>query len=407
VRAKICRDKATADEWLAVHRTAHRMGLRSNCTMLYGLLGPIVDRMQPRVGRVLAVILCYLVILGALWLFFGTLVPALVADLAKLRDALPAAAAKLNEEWLPRFSQWVVATFGDFAQAPAVEPGPPPNAEVVMVPLGDGSWKVDLEGVRLQAVQQGDGAWLIGPPTEPAKADFARTVREMVATRGAELTALIGPVIQKLVAGVAGFVTSFVITFMIAAFMLVDLARIKRFARSLVPPDNRGDFDVLWKGMDKGLGGVVRGQLLICLVNGVLTFIGLVIFDIKYSILLALMAGTFSLIPIFGTIISSIPIIVIALVSGESGLAIAPALGILAWIVGIHLLEANVLNPKIIGDAAHIHPIIVVFALLAGEHVFGLVGALLAVPVVSIVQVMFLYARKHSPVFSRDAEPQA
>jgi predicted PurR-regulated permease PerM len=194
---------------------------------------------------------------------------------------------------------------------------------------------------------------------------------------------------------------------MLAAFMLVDLVRIKRFARSMVPPDNRGDFDVLWKGMDKGLGGVVRGQLLICLVNGVLTFIGLMIFDIKYSILLALMAGTFSLVPIFGTIISSIPIIVIALVSGEGGLAFAPALGILAWIVGIHLLEANVLNPKIIGDAAHIHPIIVVFALLAGEHVFGLVGALLAVPVVSIVQVMFLYARKHSPVFGRDAEPQA
>src|SRR5688572_32900422 len=60
------------------------------------LLGPIVDRLQPRIGRVLGVILCYIIILGALYGFFGSLVPALVQDLAKLRDALPAAAATLN-----------------------------------------------------------------------------------------------------------------------------------------------------------------------------------------------------------------------------------------------------------------------------------------------------------------------
>jgi len=136
----------------------------------------------------------------------------------------------------------------------------------------------------------------------------------------------------------------------------------------------------------------------------VLTFLGLVIFDVKYSILLGIMAGMFSLIPIFGTILSSIPIIAISMVSGEHGVAIGPALGILAWIIGIHLLEANVLNPKIIGDSAHIHPVIVVFALLAGEHMFGLVGALLAIPVTSIVQTMFLHARRYSPVFSQDPD---
>jgi len=110
----------------------------------------------------------------------------------------------------------------------------------------------------------------------------------------------------------------------------------------------------------------------------------------------------FSLIPIFGTILSSAPILVIALVSGESGIEIGPAFGILLWIIGIHLLEANVLNPKIIGDSAEIHPVIVVFALIAGEHVFGLVGALLAIPVTSIVQTMYLQVRRHSPVFQDD-----
>ena len=111
-------------------------------------------------------------------------------------------------------------------------------------------------------------------------------------------------------------------------------------------------------------------------------------------LLLGLVAGALSLVPIFGTIISSIPIILIALVSGEGGdPAFTKALAMFLWIAGIHLLEANLLNPKILGESAHMHPVVVIFALLAGESVFGLTGALLAVPVASMVQTIFLYVR--------------
>jgi len=67
---------------------------------------------------------------------------------------------------------------------------------------------------------------------------------------------------------------------------------------------------------------------------------------------------------------------------------------VLAWIIVIHLFEANFLNPKIMGNAAKIHPVLVVFALIAGEHSYGLVGALFAVPVASIIQTIFVYYRK-------------
>src|SRR5262249_36429163 len=73
--------------------------------------------------------------------------------------------------------------------------------------------------------------------------------------------------------------------------------------------------------------------------------------------------------------------------------SIGTALGVLGWIVGIHQLEANFLNPKIIGDQARIHPVLVIFSLLVGEHFFGLPGALLAVPVLSIAQSLFLHFR--------------
>ena len=99
--------------------------------------------------------------------------------------------------------------------------------------------------------------------------------------------------------------------------------------------------------------------------------------------------------PIFGSILSSIPIVVIALVSSGS-FDLKQGLYVLGWIILIHLIEANFLNPKIMGDAAKIHPVLVVFALIAGEQSYGLVGALFAVPVASIIQTIFVYFRRRS-----------
>ena len=73
-----------------------------------------------------------------------------------------------------------------------------------------------------------------------------------------------------------------------------------------------------------------------------------------------------------------------------------------AWIVGIHFIEANFLNPKIIGTAAKIHPVLVIFSLILGEKSYGLIGALFAVPVLSIISVVFMFFYKRS---WRDGRP--
>jgi predicted PurR-regulated permease PerM len=124
-------------------------------------------------------------------------------------------------------------------------------------------------------------------------------------------------------------------------------------------------------------------------VNGVLTFIGLILLGVKFAFLLATVATLLSLVPIFGSIISSLPIVSIALSQGWK-----TGLGALAWIVGVHALEAYFLNPKIMGSAARIHPLIVAFALIAGERTYGLVGALFAVPVAAIVVACFEFLRQ-------------
>lgn len=188
----------------------------------------------------------------------------------------------------------------------------------------------------------------------------------------------------------------FILTFMVAAYLLVDLDRVMGFLRALVPEQHRSTFDEVGAEVDRGLSGVIRGQLIICVVNAVLTTVGLLLFRVKYPLLLGMVAGVMSFIPVFGSILSSIPIVTVALASGPGGFSLSTGLGVLAWIIGIHFLEANLFNPKIIGTAAKIHPVVVVFALLVGEETGGLIGALLAVPVASAVQAFFLHFRQRT-----------
>lgn len=192
--------------------------------------------------------------------------------------------------------------------------------------------------------------------------------------------------VQLLVKGIIGFIFKSFLTFMITAFILLDTENIKKIAIGLVSEEGHEKFNSFLQSIDDGLSGVVRGQIAICAVNAALTFVGLFLFNVKFSLILATMAGVLSLIPIFGTIISTVPITLVALTS-----SVASAFFILCWILGVHLLEANLLNPKIMGNAAKMHPVLIVLALMAGESFFGIVGALVAIPIASIIRTIFCY----------------
>lgn len=230
-----------------------------------------------------------------------------------------------------------------------------------------------------------------GVPTTGLSVDLERTIQDMALSLKAftrehmgDIVTVSRNIITSVLAGV--FMTFFIL--MVAAFFSIDAHAIVRYMTSLVPVDYGTDAQVLLERIDRSLSGVVRGQVTICLVNGTLTFVGLLLFGVKFAFLLATMATVFSLIPIFGTILSSVPIVLLAMADGfQKGFAI------LLWIVGIHALEAYFLNPKIMGSAARIHPVIIAFSLIAGEKTFGLVGALFAVPVASILVACFDYAR--------------
>ena len=373
------------------------------------ILAPVVRWMcerkdgSRRMPRGLAIICCYIVLLAAIGGFLFLLVPRLAGDVQRIAGEAPQLYERVNHQWMPQVAHWLETKFPSLAPPPqAAEEAPivpdvplPPGTAVTVTPLPDGRMAVQLAPGGLEITPTARGTYHVVPNEEPPEAVTLEEKLRAWAGKGttglqSQLTGVVrfG---QRLVGGVIKGVFTFFLVLMIAAFILIDMEKLHAFLRSLFPPNTRDDYDVIVAGIDRGLSGVIRGQLLICFINGCLTYIGLMIFDVKYSLILAVVAGVMSLIPIFGSILSTVPIVIAALVSGEHGLDIVRAVAMTLWIIGIHFLEANFLNPKIIGTAAKIHPVLVIFSLILGEHSYGLVGALLAVPLLSMIQVLFLF----------------
>ncbi len=195
---------------------------------------------------------------------------------------------------------------------------------------------------------------------------------------------------RALLAGALKTIFFFVLLFMLTAFISMDAPRIVRYAETLVPSHWRADLRRLLHGIDSGLAGVVRGQLTIMLVNGTLTLVGLLVLRIPFAFALSALATLLYVVPIFGTILSSVPIVLLATTAG----GVSKGLLALGWILVIHALEAYVLNPKIMGTASRIHPVIIVLALLVGERSGGIVGALLAVPIASVIVAVFRFLQR-------------
>lgn len=364
-------------------------------------------RRLPRWSIVLAL---YLTLIGTLTGLVLFSVPRLVDEFDRLGAEAPDAVATVRRQWLPELDRRLREATAPYL---AAQPRLDANAEAEQAPAGTGTpaepaeapaievraregggYEVVLPPGGLRVVQEGDRGFRIEPagPRGKRRIDLTSSITQAVARmmENTEQTAMaVLQTAQSLIGKLSRGIMTFVLMLVLSAYMLITSDRIFEFARSLYAPGRRGEFDEIARRIDRGLSGVVRGQLIICLVNGVLSGIGFYMLGLKYWAFLTIVATVMSIIPIFGAILSSIPAVLVAL-SQDVGLALL----VLAWIVGIHQLEANVLNPKIMGDSARVHPVLVVFALLAGEHIAGLVGALLAVPVLSITQTLFLYMRE-------------
>jgi predicted PurR-regulated permease PerM len=380
------------------------------------VLTPLVAWVEARrVPRAAAILIVYVVVLGTLGSFVRLAAPRVGYELASLRRELPEISRVVRTEWVPSVQARLreVGLGGPLPDDPWKSPtGESATGDdekkvedhpaIVAKQRADGSLAIELHG-PLEVKPTKGGGYTVEAATREARespldidrlvGDFAGKSMTYAQANALELVK-IG---RDIIAAVSRTIFVFGITLMLAAYMMLTRERMLGFFESLVRPSSRPAWRTFLARVDRGLSGVVRGQLIICLVNGVLSAVGFAFVGLKYWPVLALVATVFSLIPIFGSIMSAVPAVALGLTQ-----SIGTAAFVLVWIVGIHQLEANVLNPKIMGDAAHIHPVLVIFSLLVGEHFFQVPGALLAVPCMSIAQSVFIEVRRH--VKSADPE---
>lgn len=384
------------------------------------LLAPLIAalvavRIRGRlVRRGVAILLVYTLGIGLITLIGVYLVPKLTSEVNGLVRDLPRILQEIEREWVVPTERRVNGWLREFVPITTAENGgdgqptaglrQPESGDERSAPLApqdrpNGGLEPLLENYTFLVREVEGGGYEIEPIKKgkktqepgPAKWEFSRQISETFGQFRDQLQENIVELLRLsrtyLVAVVSSFFTTFLVL-MISAFILIDPARLPNFVRSLVPERFHPNYQDLLVRLDRGLSGVVRGQVTICLLNGALTGVGIAIIGVPFVITLSLIATLFSLIPIFGVLISTIPIILIALTVSFSTAVLA-----VGWILIIHFFEGNFLNPKILGDAARIHPVLIVFALVVGQYIGGIMGALLAVPVFSLIQSSFLFLK--------------
>jgi len=157
---------------------------------------------------------------------------------------------------------------------------------------------------------------------------------------------------------------------------------IRNFLR-LVPSSRRNDIREFIKAMEEKIGGYVRGQGTLSVVVGVAAFISYAIIGLPYTLVLAIIAGILEMVPIFGPVLGAIPAFLVAL-SIDPGKAV----WVLVAATLIQLAENTFLVPRIMNDSMGVNPILILLSLVTFSSVFGFAGALLALPLAAVIQLI-------------------
>lgn len=167
----------------------------------------------------------------------------------------------------------------------------------------------------------------------------------------------------------------------IVFYFLKDYEKIKQYFLKYIPKENQPVVKHIVQGIDVSLGNYIRGQLLVCVFVSLATYLVFELLNIDYSLLLAIIMGLTNIIPYFGPIIGAIPAVAIALtISGKM------VVFVLIAVFGIQLIESNLIAPYIVGKSIDIHPIAIIFVLLLGGKLAGVLGMILAVPILTIMR---------------------
>jgi predicted PurR-regulated permease PerM len=187
-----------------------------------------------------------------------------------------------------------------------------------------------------------------------------------------------------LLSGAFGTLINAVIVITMSIFWLMSADKLRDFALSLAPERARADGASLFTELGHTLGGWVRGTLVAMLLIGSLTALGLWLLGVPYALLLGILAGLTEVIPYLGPWISGTVAVLVTLLTVDP----IKALEVVVVFVIIQEVESNLVEPFVMSWAVHIDPLLVLIAITIGFEVLGVVGAIIAVPVAGLAQVL-------------------
>lgn len=176
----------------------------------------------------------------------------------------------------------------------------------------------------------------------------------------------------------------------LAFYILKDIRLIEKTALAIVPSGRRKQVVKLFMDIDKALGNYIRGQLLVCVIVGILAYIGYSMIGLPYPLLFASVAAVFNIIPYIGPFFGALPALLMA---ATVSMKLVLFVILVNWIV--QMVESNFISPQIVGKSLHLHPLMIIFALLSGGYIAGIIGLILAVPFVAVVKVILQHVLRY------------
>jgi predicted PurR-regulated permease PerM len=242
----------------------------------------------------------------------------------------------------------------------------------------------DIEKQTLKAYDNFQ-SFLAAPPFNIDKAKYTTYVNDIVA--GIQSSGSIGSGAKVVADTALSLATGLLLTIFATIFLVLDGARIWRWVVRLFPVRARVAVDGAGKAGWTTLTVFIRVQLFVAFVDAVFIGAGALLLHLPLAIPIAIIVFLAAFVPIVGAVVSGALAVFIALVYTDP----FTALIMLIIVLGVHILEGNFLHPFITGNAVKIHPLAIVFVVAAGTFVAHIPGALFAVPLLAVANVMILY----------------
>lgn len=219
------------------------------------------------------------------------------------------------------------------------------------------------------------------------------SVREGINQSLAKLENGISLAIAGYLGGIGSTINTMFLVFIIpfvAFYILKDFQLIEKAALAIVPRAHRKEIVSMLVDIDTALGNYIRGQFTVCMIVGLMAYIGYWLIGIPYALLLACVVAVFNIIPYLGPFLGAAPALIVA-----STVSWKMVLLVILVNTTCQILEGNVISPQVVGRSLQMHPLVIIFALLAGGEIAGIAGLILAVPFFAVMKVIlqhvFLY----------------